>query len=241
MTDTAIILGAGASAGLGAALARRFAKEGLHVIVSGRTLAKVEAVAGEIRAAGGSAEAAACDVTSIEDQDRLFTTAEASGPIAAVLYNAGNNAFIPFADLSAEHFEDFWRIGCLGAFHTAKRALPALEAQGRGSLIFTGASGSLRGKPNFAHFAAAKGALRNLAQSLAREYGPKGVHVGHVIIDGVINGERAQKGFKDYLDSLGDDGALDPDDAAEAFWSLHAQPRTAWTHELDVRPFREAW
>ncbi|MEL6257981.1 MAG: SDR family NAD(P)-dependent oxidoreductase [Pseudomonadota bacterium] len=241
MTQNAIILGAGTIQGLGGAIARRFAREGLHVFVSGRTLSKVETVAQAIRDDGGQATAIACDVTSPSDQDALFTAAEAAGPIAAVLYNAGNNALIPFEKLTAEQFEDVWRVGCLGAFHTAKRALPTLERQGRGTLVFTGASGSLRGKPNFAHFASAKGALRNLAQSLAREYGPRGVHVGHIIIDGVIDGERAREGFGEYLASLGEDGALQPGAIAEAFWTLHAQPRSAWSHELDLRPFKEAW
>ena len=241
MTETVVILGAGAPNGLGGALARRFGREGPHVIVSGRTLEKVETVAEQVRGAGGSAEAVAVDVTSEADQDRLFALASAKGPVAAVLFNAGNNAMIPFETLTAEQFEDFWRVGCFGGFLTAKRAAPLLAAQGRGSLIFTGASGSLRGKPLFAHFASAKAALRNLAQALAREYGPKGVHVAHVIIDGVVDGDRARAGFKDYLDSLGAEGALDPDAVAESFWAVHSQNRSAWTHELDLRPFKENW
>lgn len=241
MAETVIILGAGAPNGVGGALARRFARERLHVIVSGRTLDKVEQITSEVTAAGGSAEALQIDVTQAEQQDHLFAKAAAIGPIAAVLYNAGNNAVIPFAELDEAAFEDFWRVGCFGAFLTAKRALPLLTAQGAGSLIFTGASGSLRGKASFAHFASAKAALRNLAQSLAREYGPRGVHVAHVIIDGVINGARAQDGFPDYLASLGKDGALDPDAIAQSFWAIHTQARTAWTHELDLRPFGETW
>jgi len=108
-------------------------------------------------------------------------------------------------------------------------------------MLFTGASASLRGKPNFAHFSAAKGALRNLVQALAREYGPKGVHVAHIIVDGVVNGDQVKSRFGDYLDKLGEDGALDPAAIAEAFWMIHSQPRSAWTQELDLRPFKEAW
>ena len=241
MTKTVLILGAGAPDGVGGALARRFAREGLHVIVTGKTLEKVAAVAAEIDEGGGSVEALRVDVTSAADQDALFAHAEEQGEIAAVLYNAGNNAVNPFEELSAEQFEDFWRIGCFGGFLTAQRAMPVLRNQGHGSIIFTGASGSLRGKSNFAHFASSKAALRNLAQSLAREYGPQGVHVSHVIIDGVIGGDRARKGFPAYLESLGEDGALSPDAIADAFWYIHTQPRTAWTQELDLRPIRENW
>ncbi len=240
-SETVIILGAGAPEGVGGALARKFAGAGHHIIVCGRTLEKVAALADGLAADGGSAEAVRVDVTSASDQDALFERAAEQGPIAAVLFNAGNNAIIPFEELTAETFENFWRVGCFGGFLTAKRALPILAAQGRGSLFFTGASGSLRGMPNFAHFAAMKGGLRLLAQALARDYGPKGVHVAHFIIDGVIDGERVRSTFGDYLESLGEDGALSPDAIAEAYWFVHRQPKSAWTHELDLRPFKEKW
>ncbi|MEO0983805.1 MAG: SDR family NAD(P)-dependent oxidoreductase [Pseudomonadota bacterium] len=242
MSDTAVVIGVGASAGLGAALCRRFGREGLHVFVAGRTKEKLDAIVEEVTSAGGSAEAAVCDVTSASDQDKLFDAVAAKGRCAAVLYNAGSNAIIPFEDLTDDQFETFWRVCTFGAFLTAKRAAPLLAGQaGGGSLLFTGASASLRGRANFAHFAAAKGALRNLAQSLAREYGPKGVHVGHVIVDGVIDGDMVRSRFAEYLDRLGEDGGLNPDAIAEAFWTLHAQHRSAWTHELDVRPYKENW
>ena len=235
-----IVIGVGASNGVGGALSRRFAKAG-PALLAGRTKAKLDAMAEEIRSAGGTVQTAICDVTHAEQVDILFKAAASQGPISSVLYNAGNNAIIPFADVTAEQFEQFWRVCCLGAFHVAKAATPILEAQGKGSLLFTGASASLRGKPNFAHFASAKGALRNLVQSLAREFGPKGVHVGHVIIDGVVNGDIVRTRFEGYLDSMGEDGALEPDAIAEAFWQLHAQHRSAWTHEIDLRPFKENW
>jgi NAD(P)-dependent dehydrogenase (short-subunit alcohol dehydrogenase family) len=119
--------------------------------------------------------------------------------------------------------------------------MPILSEQGFGSIIFTGASASLRGKPSFGHFASAKAALRNLAQALAKEYGPKGVHVAHIIIDGVVNGDRAQTNFGTYLDKLNEDGALDPAAIADAYWMVHSQNRSAWTHEVDLRPFSENW
>ncbi|MEL6829943.1 MAG: SDR family NAD(P)-dependent oxidoreductase [Pseudomonadota bacterium] len=241
MAETTIILGAGASNGVGGALARRFASEGQHIIVTGRTEAKVQIIADEIIASGGSAEAMQVDVTSEADQDALFQHAWQKAPIGAVLYNAGNNAVIPFEDLKPELVERFWRVGCFGAFLAAKRAIPILSEQGKGSLFFTGASGSMRGKPNFAHFASMKAGLRMLAQSLAREYGPKGVHVAHFIIDGAINGEQLRSRFGEYLERLGEDGALSPDAIAEAYWSVHSQHRSAWTQEMDLRPYSEKW
>ena len=241
MSGTAIIIGAGASQGVGGALSRKFASEGCHVIVAGRTEAKVAALAEEVKSAGDSAEPFVVDVTAAEDQDALFAHAASKGDLAAVLYNAGNNAIIPFEQLDAETYEAFWRVGCLGGFLTAKRAIPILKQQGQGSLFFTGASGSLRGKSNFAHFASMKAGLRMLAQSLAREFGPQGVHVAHFIIDGVIDGDMVRSRFGEYLDKLGEDGGLSPDAIADAYWYVHTQPRSAWTHELDLRPFKENW
>lgn len=240
--DTAIVFGAGVPDGLGGAIATRFAQAGLHVMLVGRTMAKLEATAARIRFNGGSAEAMVADVTIENEQAKLFERVGQRGArLASVIYNAGNNRMTAFAELTPDAFEAYWRVCCFGGFLTAKLALPILSAQGSGSLLFTGASASLRGKPAFGHFASAKGALRNLAQALAREYGPSGVHVAHIIIDGVVNGDKAQTNFSAYLDSLGKDGALDPAAVAEAFWSVHAQPRSAWTHELDLRPFSENW
>ncbi len=242
MTESvAVVIGVGASKGLGAALARRFAKGGFHVVVSGRTMDRLAAIVGEIEEAGGKASAVVADVTNRSAVENLFQAADDLGPLGAVLYNAGNNAIIPFADLDAETFERFWRVGCMGGFHTAKSAVPRLLAQGGGTLLFTGASGSMRGRARFAHFASAKAALRNLTQSLAREYGPQGIHVGHVVVDGVIDGDMVRSRFGEYLESLGEDGCLDPDEMAEAYWYLHSQPRRTWTHELDLRPFKENW
>lgn len=241
MSGTTLILGAGVSNGVGGALARRFAAGGHHVIVAGRTDEKVQALAAEIRDAGGSAEGMQVDVTLEAEQDALFAHASQKGPLAAVIFNAGNNAVIPFEKLAPKTVEEFWRLGCFSAFLAAKRAIPILETQGKGSLFFTGASGSMRGRPNFAHFASMKAGLRMLAQALAREYGPKGIHVAHFVIDGAVNGERLRSRFGGYLDSLGDDGSLSPDAIAEAYWHVHTQPRSAWTHEMDLRPFKETW
>lgn len=241
MPQTALILGAGAPDGIGGALARKVAGQGFHVVVAGRTQAKIDLIAEEVRKAGGSIEAHQTDVTSSPALDQLFARLPADDPLSLVVYNAGINAMIPFETLTDAQMETFLDVCFKGGYLTAKRALPRLKAQGHGSLFFTGASASLRGKAEFGHFAAAKGALRNLAQALAREYGPHGVHVAHFIIDGIIGGARAKERLPDYLEGLGEDGALSPDAIADAYWYVHQQPRNAWTHELDLRPFKESW
>jgi NAD(P)-dependent dehydrogenase (short-subunit alcohol dehydrogenase family) len=240
---TAVVVGVGAERGLGAALCRRFAREGYHVLVAGRTADKIEPVARTIRSAGGSAEPIATDTTSEADVVRLFDRAMAPGagfePADLVVYNAGNNRRSDFRELTAETFEEFWRIGCFGGFLVGREAARRLVPLGRGSVIFTGASASLRGRPGFAHFAAAKAGLRAIAQSMAREYGPQGIHVAHVVIDGGIAGERLLSRVPKLLEERGQDGLLGIDAIAEAYWQIHRQHRSAWTHEIDLRPFRE--
>ncbi|MDG1986680.1 MAG: SDR family NAD(P)-dependent oxidoreductase [Halieaceae bacterium] len=240
MTDIAVVVGVGAINGLGAAIAKRFAREKYTVIVAGRTSEKVDPVAENIAAAGGKCISKRTDASSEKDISELFELASSKGKVKATIFNVGNNQIIDFSDLTAEILETFWRSNVLSGFLTAKAALPLLEKQG-GSLLFTGASASIRGKPKFAHFGSAKAGLRNLAQSLAKEFGPRGVHIGHIIVDGVINGELAKTRFRDYLESLGESGSLEPDAIADSYWFLHTQPQNAWTFELDVRPYKEPW
>ena len=240
MSEIAVVAGVSASNGLGAAIARRFGREGLHVVVSGRTEDNLKAVAGEIKDAGGESSHYVADATSQDDMMSLMAHAAGLGTLKAVIFNVGNNMPIPFTELTAETFENFWRVCVLAGFHTAKAALPNLE-ENSGSLLFTGASASMRGRPGFAHFGSAKAGLRNLVQALAKDYGPKGVHVGHVVVDGAINGERIRSRYAGYLDQLGEDGALDPDSIADAYWFMHSQPRSVWTFEVDVRPYKENW
>ena len=240
MTDTAVIIGVGASAGLGAAVARRFAREGLQVVVAGRSEDKLAKIVEEISEDGGAASLCVADATLADDLQNLMDHAEQAGRVTSVVFNVGNNMPLPFSELSADQFEQFWRACTLSGFLAAKAALPVLERNG-GSLLFTGASASMRGRPNFAHFGAAKAGLRNLAQALAKDYGPRGVHVGHVVVDGAINGDMVRTHFSEYLDALGEDGALDPDAIAEAFWFMHTQPRSTWTFEVDLRPYKESW
>ncbi|MEI7968793.1 MAG: SDR family NAD(P)-dependent oxidoreductase [Betaproteobacteria bacterium] len=239
----AIVVGVGAEKGLGAALCRRFAEGGHHVFVAGRTAARVEQVAQSIRDAGNSAEAVVVDATSEDEVIRLFDRAtgpgNAHGPVDLVAYNAGNNQRIPFRDISARLFEEFWRVGCLGGFLVGREAARHLVPQGRGTVLFTGASGSLRGKSGFAQFAAAKAGLRMVSQSMAREFGPMGLHVAHVVIDGGISGERLLSRWPERAAEAGADGLLEIAAIAETFWQIHCQPRSAWTQEIDLRPYRE--
>jgi NAD(P)-dependent dehydrogenase (short-subunit alcohol dehydrogenase family) len=240
---TAVVVGVGAEQGVGAAVCRRFAREGYHVLVAGRTPAKIEQVVASIVAAGGSAEAVATDATREEQVIALFDRAMSPGsgrdPADVVVFNAGNNQMIDFREVTAQLFEDFWRVGCFAGFLVGREAVRRLVPLGRGTVIFTGASGSLRGKPGFAQFAAAKAGLRMIAQSMAREYGAKGVHVAHVVIDGGINGQRLVSRRPQLLQERGEDGLLGVDAIAETYWQIHRQPRSAWTQEVDLRPFKE--
>jgi NAD(P)-dependent dehydrogenase (short-subunit alcohol dehydrogenase family) len=237
----AIVVGVGAEAGLGGALCKRFARGGLHVFVAGRTPARLDAVVTAIRIADGAATAIPTDTTREKDVLALFDAAEQEigAPPEVVIYNAGNNAFVDFRKTEAEFFEDMWRVACFGGFLVGREAARRLVPTGRGSVLFTGASASVRGRPGFAHFSAAKAGLRMIAQSMAREYGPQGIHVAHVIVDGGIAGERLRTFAPQFVQAKGEDGLLDLDAIAETYWQIHTQHPTAWTHEVDLRPFKE--
>jgi NAD(P)-dependent dehydrogenase (short-subunit alcohol dehydrogenase family) len=243
--STAIVVGVGAERGLGAALCRRFAAEGYHVLVGGRTPEKIAQVAKTIGATGAGAEAITIDTTREDDVIRLFDRAMSPGdgrePADVVIFNAGNNRRIDFRELSAEQFEQFWRIGCFGGFLVGGEAARRLAPLGRGTIIFSRASASLRGKPGFAQFAAAKAGLRMIAQSMAREYGPLGIHVAHVVIDGGINGDRLLSRAPALSKERGEDGLLGIEAIADTYWNVHRQQRSAWTQEVDLRPFKETF
>ena len=240
---TAVVVGVGAEQGVGAAVARRFAKEGHHVLVAGRTSAKIEQVVSTIAAAGGGAEAILTDAAREADVVALFDRAMApcSGrqPADVVVFNAGNNQKIDFREVTAQVFEEFWRVGCFAGFLVGREAARRLVPLGRGTVIFTGASGSLRGKAGFAQFAAAKAGLRMVSQSMAREFGPLGIHVAHVVIDGGINGYRLRSRRPQVVEERGEDGLIGVEAIAETYWQIHRQQRSAWTQEVDLRPFRE--
>jgi NAD(P)-dependent dehydrogenase (short-subunit alcohol dehydrogenase family) len=242
---TALVVGVGAERGLGAALCRKFASGGYHVIVAGRTPAKIEQIASAIGENGGSAEAIGTDATDETSIARLFDRAMSPGegrdPVDLVVSNAGNNQKIDFREITAAQFEDFWRVGCFSGFLVGREAARRLVPLGRGTIIFTGASASIRGKPGFAHFSAAKAGLRMISQSMAREYGPLGLHVGHVVVDGGIAGERLLRRAPDLIKERGEDGLLGIEALAETYWHIHKQPRSAWTQEVDLRPYKEVF
>ena len=238
-TPSAIIVGVGAEQGLGAALCRLLASKGYHVIIAGRTPAKIDKVVETIKTSGGKAEAIETDATDEAAVVRLFEHAfKARDGIAApdfIVFNAGINRPIGFRDLTAAQFEEFWRICCFGGFLVGREAARHLAPLGRGTVIFTGASASLRGKAGYAQFAAAKAGLRMISQSMAREFGPQGLHVAHTIIDGGIDGERLRSRRPDMDAS----GLLNIDAIAESYWHIHRQHPSAWTQELDLRPYKE--
>ena len=242
MSGSAIVIGVGPPAGLAAALCRRFASEGLQVYAAARTREKLERVADQIASAGGSAVPVVVDTTVEEEVIRLFDTVEdRGGAPEIVVYNAGNNEFRPLLEMDAQFWENLWRLCCFGGFLVGREAARRMLPRGGGTLIFSGATASIRARPPFTAFASAKAALRALAHGMAREFGPQGLHVGHVIIDGVIDGDRVNERFPQFKERLGEDGMLDPDSIAAAYWGLHRQERTAWTLELDLRPYKESF
>jgi NAD(P)-dependent dehydrogenase (short-subunit alcohol dehydrogenase family) len=240
--ETALVIGVGSQNGVGGALCRRFAREGLHVVVAGRTEEKVAAVADALEAEGGSASFVVADATTSEGVGRYFDAAEQAGGVPElVVYNVGNNRFSPLVEMSDAFFEDLWRVCCFGGFLAGREAARRMLPAGGGTLIFTGATASLRARPPFTAFASAKSGLRAVAHGMAREFGKQGLHVGHIVIDGVIDGEQVNSRLPQIRERLGEEGMLQPDDIAEAYWMLHRQPRSAWTLELDLRPDRESF
>lgn len=231
--------GVGAKAGLGAAVARRFARAGLTAVVTARTGAKLKQVVEDIRAVGGQAHALPADVSQEAEVVRAAARVAQLGQLRAAVFNAGSMVAIPSLELSGSDFEQTLRINTLGGFLFGREALRILVAAQQGTLIFTGATGSLRGKPPFAAFAAAKAGLRSLSQTFAREFGPRGVHVAHVVIDGGIDGERLRSKAPERVAKAGPDGLLQPDAIAEVYYQLHLQQRSAWALELDLRPYKE--
>ncbi len=237
---SAIVAGVGPVCGLGAALAICFAEKGLHVFIAGRSGDKLKKVAQYIEQRGGSVTPVVADITVDEDVRRLFEIVRLRGdPIDIAAYNVDSNISAPFLETDTKTFAVLWRQNCLGAFLFAKQTIGIMQAQQHGTLFFTGATASLRARPPFTAFASAKAALRALAQGLAREFSSQGIHVVHTIIDGVIDGDRAHSQFPQYVKAKGEAGLLQPDAIAQTYWAIHQQPPSAWTHELDLRPFKE--
>ena len=238
--QTAIVMGVGPEQGLGAQLCRRFAGFGLHVFVAGRTRTKLDKVVSLIEADGNSASAYVADATNEAEVASLFDEASHTGPLSVGIYNAGNNTPGRIIDMEAAYFENSWKIGCFGGFLFAREALKRMRGAG-GTLLFTGASASMRGRAGFGAFNSSKAALRTLAQALAKEYGPENIHVGHVVVDGAINGEKIKTRWPQIAEKLGDGGMISIDGIVDAFEYLYKQPATAWTFEVDLRTSIESW
>ena len=246
MTDiqkgVALIIGAGDDTG--SAIARAFAHDGLHVCVVRRParLEKLETLAASIMADGGSASPHGVDARDEEAMAALITDIETNiGPIEVAVFNIGANVKFGIADTTPRVFRKVWEMASFAGFLMAHNIAPHMQARGRGTIIFTGATASLRGSAGFSAFAAAKHSLRALAQSCARELGPKGIHVAHTIIDGMIDSNFIRELLPNVDDMREKDLILNPDHIAENYVQLHHQPRDAWTFELDLRPYGETW
>jgi NAD(P)-dependent dehydrogenase (short-subunit alcohol dehydrogenase family) len=238
----ALVVGAGDATG--GAIARRFARGGLTVCATRRSADKLPPLLDHIEAEGGKAHGFASDARKEEEVIALVEQIESTiGPIEVLVFNIGANAPSGILEETARRYFKIWEMACLGGFlsgrEVAKRMVARKGEGHKGTIIFTGATASLRGSANFAAFAGAKHALRALAQSMARELGPRGIHVAHVIIDGAIDTAFIRDNFPERYALKEQDGILNPDHIAEAYWMLHAQPRDAWTHELDLRPWIE--
>jgi NAD(P)-dependent dehydrogenase (short-subunit alcohol dehydrogenase family) len=232
----------GAGDATGAAVARRFAREGYTVCVARRTQAALAPLVESIRFAGGQAHAHGLDARREEAvQAYVQEVEETVGPIEVMVFNVGGNVRFPILETTAQKYFKVWEMCAMAGFLVGREAARAMLPRGRGTLPFTGATASLRGAAGFAAFAGGKAALRALEQSMARELGPQGLHVAHVVIDGLIDTTFAREHFAQRVADAGPGGVLDPAHIAEAYWWLHSQPRDAWTFELDMRASVEKW
>jgi NAD(P)-dependent dehydrogenase (short-subunit alcohol dehydrogenase family) len=229
---------------VGSAIARAFAREGLAVCITRRprNLESLEAVAASIRAEGGEAHAFGVDARNEAEMIALVDRIEAEiGPLQVVVFNIGANVRFPVVETTAQVYSKVWEMAALAGFFTGREAARVMTPRGQGTILFTGATASTRGGAGFSAFAGAKAALRQLAQSLAREIGPKGIHVAHVVVDGMIDGTFARSIAPDIQTLLDEDAILKPDEIARNYVWLHNQQRSAWTFELDLRPWKENW
>ena len=241
-TPSCLIIGAGD--GVGSAIARAFAREGLAVCVTRRPrhLEQLETLADSIHAEGGQAHAFGVDARNEAGMIALVDRIEAEiGPLEVVVFNIGANVRFPVIDTTAQVYSKVWEMAALAGFFTGREAARVMGPRGKGTILFTGATASTRGGAGFSAFAGAKAALRQLAQSLAREMGPQGIHVAHVVIDGMIDGPFARSIAPDIQTLLDEDAILKPDEIAKTYVWLHNQQRSAWTFELDLRPWKENW
>jgi NAD(P)-dependent dehydrogenase (short-subunit alcohol dehydrogenase family) len=242
MADSKVALVIGAGEATGGAIARRFAREGYAACVTRRNADKLAPLVGQIEAAGGKARAFGSDARREEQVVELVQTIERElGPIEVCVFNVGGNVRFPIRETTSRVYTKVWEMAALAGFLAGREVAKVMVPRQRGTILFTGATASLRGGKGFAAFSGAKHALRALAQSMARELGPEGIHVAHVVVDGAIDTPFIRENFPERYALKEKAGILDPEAIAENYWQLHRQPRSAWTHELDLRPWMEAW
>ena len=242
MSDKKAILVVGAGDATGGAIARRFAREGYIACVTRRHADKLAPLVAQIEAEGGKAQAFGSDARKEDEVAQLFAEIEREiAPIEVAVFNIGANVRFPITETTARVYYKVWEMGCFGGFLVGREAARVMLPRARGSIFFTGATASLRGGNGYAAFAGAKHGLRALAQSMARELGPKGIHVAQLIVDAAIDTEFIRENFPQRYALKQQEGIVNPEAIAEAYWQLHRQPRNAWTHEMDLRPWMETW
>ncbi len=239
-SPVALIIGAGDATG--GAIAKRFAAGGYTACMTRRDAGKLAPLIQSITDAGGQAHGFASDARKEDEVIVLVERIERDiGPIEVMVFNIGANVPCSILEETARKYFKIWEMACFGGFLNGREVARRMVTRGRGTILFTGATAGLRGSANFAAFAGAKHALRALAQSMARELGPRGIHVGHVVVDGAIDTEFIRNTFPERYALKEQDGILNPAHIAENYWTLHSQPRDAWTFELDLRPYMETW
>jgi hypothetical protein len=236
---SAVVVGAGDY--IGAAVARRFAREGYHVFAGRRNGDKLAPLTAEIVASGGACTGLSLDARQEDAVVDFIRRADEAAPLEVVVFNIGANVNHPLLDTTERVFRKVWELACYAGFLTGREAARRMLPHGRGSIFFTGATASVRGGSGFAAFAAAKFGLRAVAQSMARELGPQNIHVAHLVIDSGVDTEWVRQRITALGGSPEDRVLMNPASIADTYWQVHQQPRDAWTHELDLRPNQEPW
>lgn len=238
--QSCLVVGAGDATG--GAIARRFAREGFEtcIVRRARHIDSLNVLAEDIGKEGGSAHAFGVDARDEDEMVDLFARIEKDvAPLGVVVFNIGGNVKFPITEMTSRVYRKVWEMSSFAGFLTGREAAKVMLPRGKGTMLFTGATASMRGGAGYSAFAGAKHSLRALAQSLARELGPKGIHVAHIIIDGAIDTAFVRERFPERYALREKDGILQPEDIAETYWHLHSQNRSAWTHEIDLRPWME--
>lgn len=240
MSEKKAVLVVGAGDATGGAIARRFAREGYIACVTRRSADKLAPLVAQIEAAGGKAVPFGSDARNEDEVIKLVEHIEREiAPIEVAVFNIGGNVRFGITETTTRVYTKVWEMGALAGFLMGREVAKVMLPRERGSIFFTGATASLRGRDGFAAFSGAKHALRALAQSMARELGPKGIHVAHLVIDGAIDTAFIRDTFPERYKLKEKEGIVNPDAIAEAYWQLHTQPKNAWTHEMDLRPWME--